>query len=206
MCSSDLSVPTIALWSAGGQISVRGYSKSMALFHVKVCKSGGLIFINARKKAAGTAYDDGSFAKFPGNSRRENSARHPTRGSLIFSPVRNLAFLAAGNKLKNNQPAPIQTSLAMILGGRQDQPVTRQDFIGPALAQDLIAAIQIQFQRRGGTRLGLSCDFDLCAIISSGKISIPACWQHKQGQRDRSQENNPRYVKNRFAAIRHGWS
>lgn len=68
-------------------------------------------------------------------------ALHPSRRPLVFPLVCNRALLSTGNKFENDLLASVYTSLPVILGRRQDQPVAGQNFIGPALGQDLVAAV-----------------------------------------------------------------
>jgi hypothetical protein len=101
--------------------------------------------------------------------RNRRLAGNPRWWPLIFSAIGDLAFFTAGHKLENNLFAADQAGPSVILGGRKDQPVTFQNFVCPALGEDLITPIRIHFQRRSLAIVRLSSDFNAHAIISSRK-------------------------------------
>jgi hypothetical protein len=99
---------------------------------------------------------------------------NPRRRPLIFSAVGDLASFAVGQELENNLLAAVQAGPSMILGGRENQPVTSQNFIRSVDGKDLIAAIGIHFQRWSRAVLRLSVDLDADAVISSGEVGLRA--------------------------------
>jgi hypothetical protein len=102
------------------------------------------------------------------------SAGNPRGRPLIFSAVGDLAFFAVGQELENNLFAAVQAGPSVILGCREDQPVSSQNFIRTVNGKDLIAAIGIHFQRWSRAALSLSVDLDADAVISSGEVGLRA--------------------------------
>lgn len=102
---------------------------------------------------------------------RENFvlAGNPGWRPLIFSAIGDLAFLAAGEKLKNNHFVAVEASPSVILGGRKDQPMSSQNFVRAVLGKDLITPVRIHFNGRSRARVRLSSDFDAHALIGSGE-------------------------------------
>jgi len=96
-------------------------------------------------------------------------AGNPRWRSLIFSAIGDYAFFAAGHKLENNLFAAVQARPSVILGGREDQPVSPQNFVRPALGEDLITPIRIHFQGRSRAVVRLSTNLNAHAIIGSRK-------------------------------------
>jgi len=84
---------------------------------------------------------------------------------LIFSAIGDLAFFAAGHKLENDHFAAVQAGPSVILGGGKDQPMPFQDFVRPALGEDLIAPVRIHFQGRSAAMMHFARDFNAYAVI-----------------------------------------
>ena len=68
-------------------------------------------------------------------------AGNPRGRSLIFSAIGDLALFAAGQKIENDLFTAVEPSSSAILGGGKDQPMASQNFVGPVLGEDLIAAV-----------------------------------------------------------------
>ena len=68
-------------------------------------------------------------------------AGNPRGWPLIFSTVGDYAFFAARDEFKNDLFAPVQAGPFVILGGREDQPVSSQNCVRPVDGKDLIAPI-----------------------------------------------------------------
>jgi len=68
-------------------------------------------------------------------------AGNPAIGPLIFATVDNPALLSARNEIKNNFLAAIQLGSAVSFRCRQDQPLPRNNFVGPGFAQHLETAV-----------------------------------------------------------------
>jgi hypothetical protein len=96
-------------------------------------------------------------------------AGNPCWRPLIFSAISDLAFFAAGDKLKNNHFGAVEASPSVILGGGKDQPMSFQNFVCAVLGKDLITPIRIHFDGRSRAMLRLSSDFDAHAFIGSRK-------------------------------------
>ena len=104
------------------------------------------------------------------------SASHPPTRPLVCAPVCDSAPFTGRDEFEDNSLVAVQASLAMLLGFRQNQPASRDNFVRPALTQDSVTAIRFQFQ--GGRRTGrsLTGDFYLRAPIGSGKITLGPGW------------------------------
>ena len=94
---------------------------------------------------------------------------NPGWRALIFSAIGDLAFFAAGKKLKNNHLVAVEASPSVILGGGKDQPVPFQNFVGAVLGKDLIAPVRIHFDGWGRAMMRLPSNFDAHAFIGSRK-------------------------------------
>jgi hypothetical protein len=95
-------------------------------------------------------------------------AGNPRRRPLVFSAIGDLAFLAARYELENNFFTAVQAGSSVILGGREDQPMSSQDFVGSVLGEDLITTVRIHLQRRCRAMVGFARNFHTYALVSSG--------------------------------------
>ena len=62
------------------------------------------------------------------------------------------------------------------------------NFIRSALAEDLIASVRLQLQRRGRARPRLPSDFGFHALIGSGKV-VSMCRRSSVGHSDDAQNS-----------------
>lgn len=102
-------------------------------------------------------------------------AGNPGWRPFVFSTIGDPALFAAGDKFENDLPAADQTGLSVVLGGGKDQPVPFQNFVRPALGEDLIAAIRIHFNRRSLASLRFPRDFNAHAVISPIEEGLCLC-------------------------------
>ena len=110
------------------------------------------------------------------------SASHPPRRPLVCAPVCDSALLTARDEFEDNPLVAVQASLAMLLGCRQNQPASRDNFVRPALTQDSVTAVRFQFQGGCRTGRGLTGDFYLRAPIGYGKVSLGPGWESCEKQ------------------------
>jgi hypothetical protein len=154
---------------------------------------------------AGTVWRIEHYVKWGTQKFCENDALpgNPRWRPLIFPAIGDLAFFAAGHKLENNLFAAVQAGPSVILGGGKNQPVPFQNFIRPALGEDLIAPIGIHFQGRSGAVVRLSSNFDAHAIISSreGILRPGRCAAEQQA--DGADDENSSYLVKRQVMVSH---
>src|SRR2546423_1917199 len=99
-------------------------------------------------------------------------SRNPSIGTLVFTPVNDSALFSLGDKLKNNFLAAVQPGSAVPFRRREDQPMPRDDFIRPTLAQHTVAAVRLQDQRWHLARNISASDFERSAPVGAGEIGF----------------------------------